>query len=80
MGEIVWHVLSVLPAFVLACLAVAALRGPSTALFLHRTVHDGRAAGLAAGASLTTRLRQLVAVPGPAHHGRVVLVYPGVWA
>ena len=30
MGEIVWHVLSVLPAFVLACLAVAALRRPST--------------------------------------------------
>src|SRR5262249_571911 len=35
-------------AFTLACLAVAALPGPSTALFLHRTVRDGRAAGLAA--------------------------------
>src|SRR5579864_7189828 len=42
------HVLAVLPAFLLACLAVAALPGPSTALFLHRTVRDGRAAGLAA--------------------------------
>src|SRR5689334_17619317 len=48
MGEIIRHVLAVLPAFLLACLAVAALPGPSTALFLHRTVRDGRAAGLAA--------------------------------
>ena len=32
----------------LACVAVAALPGPSTALFLHRTVRDGRKAGLAA--------------------------------
>jgi threonine/homoserine/homoserine lactone efflux protein len=48
MGEIIGHVLAVLPAFLLACLAVAALPGPSTALFLHRTVRDGRAAGLAA--------------------------------
>ena len=48
MGEILRHVLVVLPAFLLACLAVAALPGPSTALFLHRTVRDGRAAGLAA--------------------------------
>jgi threonine/homoserine/homoserine lactone efflux protein len=42
------HVLSVLPAFLLTCVAVAALPGPSTALFLHRTVRDGRKAGLAA--------------------------------
>src|SRR5881398_1225525 len=48
MGEIIGHVLAVLPAFLLACLAVAALPGPSTALFLHRTLRDGRAAGLAA--------------------------------
>ena len=48
MGEIIRHVLAVLPTFLLACLAVAALPGPSTALFLHRTVRDGRAAGLAA--------------------------------
>ena len=48
MGEIIGHVLAVLPAFLLACIAVAALPGPSTALFLHRTVRDGRAAGLAA--------------------------------
>ena len=47
-GEIIGHVLAVLPAFLLACLAVAVLPGPSTALFLHRTVRDGRAAGLAA--------------------------------
>src|SRR5204862_52495 len=47
MGEILGHVLAVLPAFLLACLAVAALPGPSTALFLHRTVRDGRAAALA---------------------------------
>jgi threonine/homoserine/homoserine lactone efflux protein len=42
------HVLNVLPAFLLACLALAALPGPATALFLHRTVRDGRTAGLAA--------------------------------
>ena len=40
MGEVFGHVLVVLPAFLLACLAVAALPGPSTALFLHRTVRD----------------------------------------
>lgn len=45
MGEIFGHVLAVLPAFLLACIAVAALPGPSTALFLRRTVRDGRAAG-----------------------------------
>jgi len=42
MGEIIRHVLALLPAFLLACLAVAALPAPSTALFLHRTVRDGR--------------------------------------
>ena len=48
MSEIVRHVLVVLPEFALACLALAVLPGPATALFLHRTVRDGRAAGLAA--------------------------------
>jgi threonine/homoserine/homoserine lactone efflux protein len=42
------YVVTVLPAFLLACVAVAALPGPSTALFVHRTVRDGRKAGLAA--------------------------------
>ncbi len=42
------HVLSVLPAFLLACLVLAALPGPATALFVHRTVRDGRNAGFAA--------------------------------
>ena len=47
MSEIVRHMLTVLPEFTLACLAVAALPGLATALFLHRTVRDGRAAELA---------------------------------
>ncbi len=42
------HVLHVLPAFLLACLALAVLPGPATALFLHRTLRDGRRAGIAA--------------------------------
>src|SRR5437763_15494909 len=42
------QVLHVLPAFLLACLLLAALPGPATALFLHRTIRDGRRAGLAA--------------------------------
>jgi threonine/homoserine/homoserine lactone efflux protein len=42
------HVLAVLPAFLLACLVLAALPGPATALFIHRTVRDGRGAGLCA--------------------------------
>src|SRR5690242_7782027 len=44
----VQHVVDVLPAFLLACLVLAVLPGPATALFLHRSVRDGRAAGLAA--------------------------------
>ncbi len=44
----VHHVVSVLPAFLLACLVLAALPGPATALFIHRTVRDGRSAGFAA--------------------------------
>ncbi len=42
MSEIVRHVLAVLPEFALACLALAVLPGPATALFLHRAVRDGR--------------------------------------
>ncbi|WP_280357719.1 LysE family translocator [Nocardia otitidiscaviarum] len=42
------HWLDVLPEFLLACLVLAALPGPATALFLQRSVRDGRRAGLAA--------------------------------
>lgn len=42
------HWIQVLPAFALASLILAALPGPATALFLQRSVRDGRAAGLAA--------------------------------
>jgi threonine/homoserine/homoserine lactone efflux protein len=42
------HLVSLLPAFLLACVILAVLPGPATALFLHRSVRDGRAAGLAA--------------------------------
>ena len=42
------HVFHVLPAFLLACVVLAALPGPATALFLHRTIRDGRSAGVAA--------------------------------
>jgi threonine/homoserine/homoserine lactone efflux protein len=96
MSEIARHVLSVLPAFVLACLAVAALPGPSTALFLHRTVRDGRKAGLAAvagneigvfcwalaaGGGLTALLRATWWLYLALHIvGGAVLVYLGVTA
>ncbi|GAB4586885.1 LysE family translocator [Nocardia sp. IFM 10818] len=42
------HWVQVLPAFLLACLVLAAIPGPATALFLQRSVRDGRTAGLAA--------------------------------
>jgi threonine/homoserine/homoserine lactone efflux protein len=90
------HILSVLPAFLLACVAVAALPGPSTALFLHRTVRDGRKAGLAAvagneigvfrwalaaGAGLTALLRaNAILFAGMHIAGAAVLVYLGVFA
>jgi threonine/homoserine/homoserine lactone efflux protein len=90
------HILSVLPAFLLACVAVAALPGPSTALFLHRTVRDGRKAGLAAvagneigvfcwalaaGAGLTALLRANAVLFTAMHViGAAVLVYLGVSA
>jgi threonine/homoserine/homoserine lactone efflux protein len=44
----VGDVIHVLPAFLLACVVLAALPGPATALFLHRTIRDGRSAGIAA--------------------------------
>lgn len=96
MSEIVRHVLAVLPEFTLACLALAVLPGPATALFLHRTVRDGRAAGLAAvagneigvycwamaaGAGLTALLRANWWLYLSLHIvGAVVLVYLGVSA
>src|SRR5260370_37879151 len=42
------HFLDVVPGFSLACLVLALLPGPATALFLHRTIRDGRRCGLAA--------------------------------
>lgn len=44
----VQHLVDVMPAFLLACVILAVLPGPATALFLHRAIRDGRAAGLAA--------------------------------
>jgi threonine/homoserine/homoserine lactone efflux protein len=44
----VQHLIDVMPAFLIACVILAALPGPATALFLHRSIRDGRAAGLAA--------------------------------
>lgn len=48
MGDVVRHVGGILPQFVAACLALALMPGPATALFVHRAVRDGRSAGLAA--------------------------------
>jgi threonine/homoserine/homoserine lactone efflux protein len=88
------HIITVLPAFLLASLAIAALPGPGTALFLHRTVRDGRKAGLAAvagneigvfgwlvaaGAGLTALVRaNEVLFIGMHVVGAGVLVYLGV--
>jgi threonine/homoserine/homoserine lactone efflux protein len=44
----VHHLIDVMPAFLIVCVILAALPGPATALFLHRSIRDGRAAGLAA--------------------------------
>ncbi|HEX6522025.1 MAG TPA: LysE family translocator [Streptosporangiaceae bacterium] len=90
------HVITVLPAFLVACVVLAALPGPATALFLHRTVRDGRNAGLAAvagneiglfgwalaaGAGLTALLRANQALFIGMHVvGAVVLIYLGVSA
>lgn len=90
------HIIAVLPAFLLACVVLSALPGPSTALFLHRTVRDGRRAGLAAvagneigifgwalaaGAGLTALLRaNQVLFIGMHVVGAAVLIYLGVAA
>jgi threonine/homoserine/homoserine lactone efflux protein len=90
------HVLSVLPAFLLACVILAVLPGPATALFLHRSVRDGRAAGLAAvvgneiglfgwtlagGAGLSVLLMANRALSVALHViGAVVLIWLGVSA
>lgn len=90
------HIVAVLPAFLLACVAVVALPGPSTALLLHRTVRDGRKAGLAAvagneigvfcwavaaGAGLTALLRANAVLFAAMHvAGAAVLIYLGVTA
>lgn len=96
MDLVVDNVLRVLPQFALVCVALAVLPGPGMALFLHRTVRDGRRPGLAsvlgneigifgwalaAGAGLTTLL-QANHVLFEAMHvvGAVVLVYLGVSA
>src|SRR6266545_8371092 len=42
------HLSQVLPRFLLACLVLAMLPGPASVLCLHRTLRDGRTAGLAA--------------------------------
>lgn len=42
------QLIAVLPQFSLACLVLAILPGPATALFLHRTLRDGQRCGLAA--------------------------------
>jgi threonine/homoserine/homoserine lactone efflux protein len=42
------HLVRVLPQFLLACLVLAMLPGPASVLCLHRTLRDGRTAGLAA--------------------------------
>jgi len=95
-GEILRHVTAVLPQFTLACLVLAALPGPATALFLHRTVRDGRGAGLAAvagneigvfcwalaaGAGLTELLRANRLLYAALHIvGALVLIWLGVGA
>jgi threonine/homoserine/homoserine lactone efflux protein len=96
MGPVFHHVIVVLPSFALACLVLAALPGPATALLLHRTVRDGRRAGLAAvvgseigvfgwtlaaGAGVTALLQaNRILFSGLHVVGAVVLVYLGVSA
>ncbi|MGV9837206.1 LysE family translocator [Nocardia niigatensis] len=90
------HWIEALPAFTLACLILAALPGPATALFLQRSVRDGRAAGLAAvagneigivgwtlagGAGLSTLLVANRVLNVSIHVlGAVVLVWLGIQA
>jgi threonine/homoserine/homoserine lactone efflux protein len=95
-GAVFGHVTAVLPEFVLACVILAALPGPATALFLHRTLRDGRRSGLAAvagneigvfcwalaaGAGLTALLRANEVLFAALHVvGAGVLVFLGVSA
>jgi len=90
------HLLHVLPAFTLASLILAAIPGPATALYLQRSVRDGRSAGLAAvagneigvlgwtlagGAGLSALLIANRALDQAIHIlGAAVLVYLGVQA
>ncbi|WP_216893763.1 LysE family translocator [Nocardia alni] len=90
------HLLHVLPAFTLACLILAAIPGPATALFLQRSIRDGRSAGLAAvagneigvlgwtlagGAGLSALLIANRALDQAIHIlGAAVLVYLGIQA
>ncbi|TFV55373.1 LysE family translocator [Mycobacterium sp. PS03-16] len=90
------HLLDVLPAFLLAAVILAMLPGPAMALFLHRSLRDGRAAGLAAvvgneigifgwtvagGAGLSVLLMANRALSIALHVvGAVVLVWLGVSA
>ncbi|HEY3686607.1 MAG TPA: LysE family translocator [Streptosporangiaceae bacterium] len=96
MGTVFANIVAVLPAFGLACFALAVLPGPATALILHRTLRDGRASGLAAalgneigvfawalaaGAGLTTLLQaNRLLFQGMHIVGAAVLVYMGVAA
>jgi threonine/homoserine/homoserine lactone efflux protein len=90
------HLIDVMPAFLLACVILAVLPGPATALFLHRSVRDGRAAGLAAvagneiglfgwtlagGAGLSVLLMANQALSVALHViGAVILIWLGVSA
>jgi threonine/homoserine/homoserine lactone efflux protein len=92
----VHHLIDVMPAFLIACVILAALPGPATALFLHRSVRDGRAAGLAAvvgneigifgwtiagGAGLSVLLTANRALSMALHViGAVVLIWLGISA
>lgn len=96
MTEVFANVVAVLPAFTVACLVLAVLPGPATALYLHRTMRDGRAAGLAAvlaseiglygwvlaaGAGLTALLTANRVLFTALHViGAAVLVYLGISA
>jgi threonine/homoserine/homoserine lactone efflux protein len=90
------HAFVVMPEFTLACLVLAAIPGPATALFLHRTLRDGRRCGLAAvagneigvfswalaaGAGLTALLRANLLLFDALHIvGGIVLVWLGISA
>jgi threonine/homoserine/homoserine lactone efflux protein len=90
------HLIDVMPAFLVACVILAALPGPATALFLHRSVRDGRAAGLAAvvgneigifgwtiagGAGLSVLLTANRALSTALHViGAVILIWLGISA